>query len=105
MTSTAYVVGDVVEGLLRLGLCEAMPGEIVNLATGKLATVRQFVETAVAVLDLRPEQLQFGLLPTRAEEMEHEPVCISRLRSLLAWEPRTRIADGIARTRNWFATK
>ena len=98
-------VGDVVEGLLRLGIAEAESGEIVNLATGKLATIRQFVETAVAVLDLRPEQLQFGSLPTRAEEMEHGPINTVRLRSLLAWEPRTRIADGIAQTRDWYDTE
>ncbi|HEY0305632.1 MAG TPA: NAD(P)-dependent oxidoreductase [Longimicrobiales bacterium] len=91
-------VGDVVEGLLRLGKSKPHPGSVVNLATGRLATVRRFVESAARVLDIDPHLLAFGELPTRAEEMAHDPVSIRRLRELTGGVPTTSIEDGVRKT-------
>jgi len=88
-------VADVAEGLLRLGMSPAAPGEIVNLATGRLIAVRQFVEQAAQILNISEERLLFGALPTRPEEMNHSPVAIDRLRRLTGWTPPTGIQDGI----------
>lgn len=90
-------VEDVAEGLLRLGAVAggAAPGEVVNLATGRLTTVREFATEAARVLGIAPERLAFGALPTRAEEMQHDPVSIERLRELLGWAPSTPVADGV----------
>jgi nucleoside-diphosphate-sugar epimerase len=88
-------VADVAEGLLRLGLSSAAPGEIVNLATGRLTTVRQFIEHAANILNIPDERLLFGMLPMRQEEMNHLPVTIGRLKSLTGWTPPTDIPDGI----------
>jgi nucleoside-diphosphate-sugar epimerase len=84
--------------LLRLGVAAALPGEIVNLATGRLATIRVFAETAAKLLQLSPRQLEFGALPKRAEEMHHGDVAVNRLKGLLGWMPTTGIVAGIRRT-------
>ncbi|MGB7208308.1 MAG: NAD-dependent epimerase/dehydratase [Pyrinomonadaceae bacterium] len=91
-------VEDVAEGLLRLGLKPAVPGEVVNLATGVLNSIRTFAETAAGTLGISPERLRFGSLSTRSEEMNHEPVNIERLRSFTGWVPNTMIASGIRKT-------
>ncbi len=91
-------VEDVADGLLRLGLSGAKPAQVVNLATGRLLSVRAFVETAADILNLQPMQLNFGALPPRGDEMAHEPVNISRLRSLTGWAPVVNIHSGIRRT-------
>jgi UDP-glucose 4-epimerase len=91
-------VEDVVEGLLRLGVSEAEPGEVVNLATGTLTSVRTFAETAAAVLGIDVSKLDFGAIPVADGEMFHQEVSVSRLTELLSWTPATRIADGIRRT-------
>jgi nucleoside-diphosphate-sugar epimerase len=91
-------VEDVAEGLLRLGAIAPPHGTIVNLATSRLTTVREFAETAAAVLDFNPALLEFGALPTRAEEMWHGTVDVTRLRNLVSWVPSTTIAEGIRRT-------
>jgi nucleoside-diphosphate-sugar epimerase len=90
-------VEDVADGLLRLGALEAGALGAVNLATGRLTTVRAFVETAARVLGIAPGRLRFGELPTRPEEMAHDPVSLAKLRDLLGWAPATAIADGVAR--------
>jgi nucleoside-diphosphate-sugar epimerase len=91
-------VEDVADGLLRLGLAAAPPGAVVNLATGRLTTVRAFVETAADIMHLPAAQLRFGAIPVPTPEIEHQPVTLSRLRQLTAWTPPTGIAHGIRRT-------
>lgn len=90
-------VEDVAEGLLRLGLSVGPPGEVVNLATGRLATVREFVETAAHLLRLDPGRLKFEK-PLPDNELQHLEVAIGRLRELTCWEPATDVAEGIRRT-------
>ncbi len=91
-------VDDVAEGLLRLGACAAVPGGLVNLATGGLHSVRQFAETAAAVLGIAAERLDFGALPQRDDEMPHGAVSLDRLRQSIAWTPGTTIAEGVRRS-------
>lgn len=89
---------DVAEGLLRLGLSDATAGEAVNVATGKLTSIRDFVVEASRQLDIEDSRLKFGALPTRPEEMDHLPVNIARLQQLTQWHPSTTISAGIRRT-------
>jgi UDP-glucose 4-epimerase len=91
-------VEDVATGLLHLGLSTAKYGKIVNLATGRLTSVRNFVETAAKVLQIPANKLIFGALPTRPEEMQHDPVTIERLKELTTWFPPTDISEGIYKT-------
>ena len=92
-------VAEAVDGLLRLGLTtNAAHGEVVNLATGQLTTVRGFVKAAANILGIPDEKLKFDSLPTRLGEMNHSAVSISRLRELTGWQPTISIPEGISRT-------
>jgi nucleoside-diphosphate-sugar epimerase len=94
-------VEDVAEGLLRLGVSRAEQGLVVNLATGCLSSVRNFVEIAAHELGIPSTQLGFGRLPTRAEEMRHSPVSVSRLREMISFVPSASIEAGVRRTLAW----
>jgi len=97
-------VEDVAEGLLRLGAATAEPGRIVNLATGRLTSVRAFAETAADVLGISPDGLLFGALPHHYVEMEHAEVDVTRLRRMTGgWAPPTLVAAGIRRTADFRA--
>jgi len=98
-------IEDVAEGLLRLGAGDNPDGKIVNLATGRLLTVRRFVEIAASVLSIPPERLQFGKIPTRAEEMAHLPVSVARLRQTTGWVPTTDVSEGIRRTAEFYTAQ
>lgn len=91
-------VKDVAAGILKLGLLDAVPGNLVNLATGRLTSVREFAENAARVLGLEPNQLKFGAIPYRGDELAQGCVDISLLRKLLGWEPAYSITDGITDT-------
>jgi UDP-glucose 4-epimerase len=91
-------VGDVAEGVLRLLVADVAPGEVVNVATGRLTTVREFVERAASVIGLAAGRLQFGAIPTRAEEIPASFVTVRRLEELTGWRPRTTIEEGVRQT-------
>lgn len=91
-------VGDVAEGTIRAALEPTARWATVNLATGQLHTVREFVARAEAVLGLPAGRFHFGALPTRVEEMTHGAVTLERVRTWLRWVPSTGIAEGVAAT-------
>jgi UDP-glucose 4-epimerase len=91
-------VEDVTAGLMKLAVSASRPGMVVNLATGRLTSVRAFAETAAAVMGFDRSLLEFGALPTRVEEMHHDEVDVSRLEELTGWRPPTGVADGIRRS-------
>lgn len=91
-------VEDVAEGLLRLGVAVGAPGEIVNLATGKLLSVRDFTLQAAHVLLIPEARLQFGQVGTHIAEMRHEPVTVAKLQHLTGWYPFVSVEDGVRQT-------
>ena len=92
-------VEDAAEGLLRIGLTAAPPGTIVNVATGRLTSVRDFAETAASVFDFPPALLRFDTLADRDDEQWHGTVDIERLQALTSWRPQTTVAEGLRRSR------
>ena len=69
--------------------------KIVNVATGRLRSVREFVDVAAEVLKIHGSRLKFGALPFRTEEMWHGDVSVEALRNRVGWIPETSIEDGI----------
>lgn len=93
----AYVE-DVADGLLRLAVSPAELGEVVNLATGVMQSVRDFVQTAAHVANIARDRLLFGALSTRAEEMTQTGVSVERLVALTGWKPSEDLESGVRRT-------
>ncbi len=98
-------IEDIAEGLVRLGTSEAGRGEIVNLATGRLTSVRNFAERAAKILEIPNDALVFYSLPSRPEEMEHFEVQVGRLQGLIGWKPSTSIDEGIRKTLEFTRTR
>jgi UDP-glucose 4-epimerase len=97
-------VEEVAEGLLRIGVSECPPGSVLNLASGQLVSVREFVEVAADELEISSQQLDFGAIPTRAEEMAHGPVSNSKLQAATTWVPELDVRAGIRRTMKFMGT-
>jgi nucleoside-diphosphate-sugar epimerase len=91
-------VEDAAEAAIRFGGVEVPPGWIVNVATGRLTTVREFAETAARVLHMPPDRLRFGVVPVASTEMQHEPVNTARIFSVLGWRPARTIEEGVRAT-------
>ncbi|MEZ5293517.1 MAG: NAD-dependent epimerase/dehydratase [Vicinamibacterales bacterium] len=97
-------VGDVAEGLIRAAGQRSAPWTTVNLATGRLHSVRAFVTEAERALALPAGRFLFGALPSRPEEMAHAEVTVERARQWLGWVPGTGIAEGVRATDRFLAS-
>lgn len=98
-------VEEVAEGLLRLGASRAEPGQIVNLATGRLQSVRRFVKVAARLLKIDDSQLQFGKLSSRAENERRIRVDVTKLSRLTGWRPTLEIREGVLKTMQFYQLK
>jgi UDP-glucose 4-epimerase len=88
-------VGDVAEGFVRCA-AGSLPGwATINLATGRLHSVREFVEQAASALEIPLTRFRFGAVPHRTDDMAHLPVSTERARGWLEWTPATTIAQGV----------
>lgn len=73
-----------------------------DVGTGKLSTVREFVETMRSELEIQlgekiKPKLGFGEVPSRAGELDATTVDIAALMSI-GWRPRFNLSDGLSKT-------
>jgi len=94
-------VEDVAEGLLRLGAAAPPPGPVLDVATGRLTSVREFAERAAEVLGIRRSALRFGRRPDGRFDLRHPPADVANLERHLGWRPGVAIVEGVRRTRDW----
>ena len=93
-------VQDVVEGLVSCAVTPGIEGAVVELGTGELHSVRTVVEMIARIVD-STGMLEFGALPDRpSERVRRANVLASE--KLIAWRPRFRLEDGLARTVDWY---
>lgn len=91
-------VADVAEGIRRISRVEE--SAVVNLGSGKVVQVREFVELFWKLLGGAPDQLVFGAHAMRAGEPEqpYAYASVDRLRKLTGWAPSLTIQEGIRLT-------
>jgi nucleoside-diphosphate-sugar epimerase len=95
-------VDDCVDGIVR-GIHALVEGRVVNetinLAYGQGNTLVRAAELVGEALGVEP---RITLAPSLLGEVTHYIADISRARSLLGWEPRVPLAEGIPRAVGWF---
>ena len=94
-------VDEVADGLLALGVAGPALGPIVNLAAGRLRTVREFATTAAGVLGIAGPDLRFGDVEVRPDEMAPAGVAVERLHAATEWRPTGDLGAAIARMAAW----
>lgn len=99
-------VDDAAEGLVRLGLVpkakilsEQHPFDTpaINLASGKLTTVKDFVLAAAKVFGIEPSRLGFGDIPLLSEDTFQSQVPVARLKAATGWLPPAGPQSGLDR--------
>jgi nucleoside-diphosphate-sugar epimerase len=93
-------VGDVVSGLVRLLAARGLAGRVVDFGSGRRVSVRDVVEQIYLALG-RKDAPPFGTLPDRPGEPEPE-ADLATTEALLGWRPEMPMAEGLARTIEWF---
>jgi len=93
-------VDDVVDAFLRVEALSRLQGEVINVGTGVQATVRDVVD---AVLHHTGANVacQWGAMKPRIWDSSVWVADCSKARTLLGWQARTPLSDGLARTVAW----
>ena len=93
-------VDDVVEAFLAAGCASGLGGQVIDVGSGQLVTIRTLVEQLAHAVDPAIAPV-FGALPDRPMEQVRRADA-ARSQSLLGWSARTPLAEGLAHTVAWY---
>lgn len=96
-------IDDVVDGLLALGLAPWVEGRTLDVASGRLATVREVVEQLACLTECTQEPI-FGAVPERKMEQSRRPN-VEETFAATGWRPKTSLEEGLRKTVAWYRTK
>ncbi len=91
-------VANVVDASLRACTAPDAAGKIINVGTGKSATLNQTIAILNGILAM---QVKPQYSPPRAGDVKHSTADISLARAALGYEPLVSFEDGLRRTVDW----
>lgn len=98
-TRSLCFVDDLVEGIIAAMFTRGTTGEVINLGNPQEHTVLQYAHIVRRLCNSN-SQIQFLELPQ--DDPTRRCPDISKARSLLGWEPRIGLEEGLKRTIEWF---
>ena len=95
---------DLAEGFVKAGITPGLEGEIINIGCGEEVSMRNLAETILEIMG-NPIEAEFGALPDRPTEIWRMYCDNTKARTLLGWEPRHTLREGLAKTIEWYTTE
>lgn len=92
-------VSDTVRGLLLAGECDALVGEVVNLARGEEVTINSLAQIVLEVLPQSKSRIEYAA--PRPGDVRRHWADISKARRVLGFEPRIGLGEGVRRYVDW----
>ena len=92
-------VGDIVEGLMRAAE-KITDGSPLNIGTAEHIRIKDCVEMIFEHVHYRPKRLYFDV--SKPVGVFSRAADLTRLRTLLNWEPATTFRQGLGRTIDWY---
>ncbi|MBN2323411.1 MAG: SDR family NAD(P)-dependent oxidoreductase [Spirochaetes bacterium] len=96
-------VKDTVDAFAEIAKCDDAAGETINIATGSEVSIKDLVDTLIALIDPAAKVVQ-EKERFRPEKSEVKRLLGSneKIRSLTGWKPRYTLKQGLAETVRWF---
>ena len=96
-------VDNTVDGFVAVARAPAAVGEVINVGSGREASIGELAQTIVRLIGSRSEVVEDTkrLRPVNSE-VERLLCDNARARELLGWSPRIDLEDGLHRTIEWF---
>jgi dTDP-glucose 4,6-dehydratase len=99
-TRSLCYVSDLVDGIYRLMMCDT--SDPVNIGNPQELTMRQLAERIVALAGSKSRIVE---KPLPADDPKKRKPDIGRARTLLGWEPRVSLDEGLPKTLEYFRRK
>ncbi len=95
-------VGDTVSGIMCCGEAEGIEGEVINLGTGLEVSIAEVVQHVLGLVERDvPVTLDEDRVRPGDSEVERLVADITKAKSLLGWEPKTSLDEGLRLTIDW----
>lgn len=95
-------VSDLVEGVYRLATYPNLAGEVVNLGN---PDEYQLIELAQQIKELTGSASEIVFEPLPTDDPRRRRPDITKAKTLLGWEPKVRLREGLSRTIEYFRRK
>jgi UDP-glucose 4-epimerase len=89
-------VSDLVRAHFLAATAEAAPGRIVNLASGKSASLLELIALIKSAVGPQAAHLEPEYKPQRAGDLRASSADLTKARAVLGYEPRVSLAEGVA---------
>lgn len=94
-------VENIVDGLVTAAAHEGKIDDMMNLASGEEVSIRDLVGKIAKLTD-SGSKIEIGALPYRPTEIWRMFADYSRARTVLGWQPKINLDEGLKRTVEWF---
>jgi UDP-glucuronate decarboxylase len=98
-TRSFLYISDAVEALVRMMAKEGLKGEVINIGNPNEVAI---LELAQLVRKLTGSKSEVEFHPPRPDDPRRRCPDISKAKSLLEWEPKTTLEEGLRHTIKWF---
>lgn len=93
-------VGDIVDGVVSvIGKEDVVNGEVINLGTESEHTTQEGIEAVETILG---RSIEINVIPKRAGDQLRTKANIDKARSLLNYDPKTTLLEGVRHQVNWY---
>jgi UDP-glucuronate decarboxylase len=98
-TRSFLYISDAINALLRMMVKEGLKGEVINIGNPDEITILELAQLVKKLADSKSE-IEFH--PPRPDDPRRRCPDISKAKSLLDWEPKTTLEEGLKHTIKWF---
>lgn len=92
-------VSDTVRGLIAAGECDALVGNVVNIARGQEVSINELAQIVLETLPQSKSKIEHQA--PRPGDVQRHSADIARAKQILGFEPRVEIRDGVKRYVDW----
>ena len=101
-TRSFCYIDDLVEGIYMLAVKEGIEGEVFNLGNPEELTV---LELAKLIKEITGSGSDIVFKERPEDDPDRRRPDITKAKSILGWEPKTPVREGLKKTIEWFRTK
>lgn len=98
-TRSFCYVKDLVEGIFKISIEPNIAGEVFNIGNPEEYTV---LELAEIIKEITNSKSQIEFLPKLEDDPQRRRPDITKIKTVVKWEPKTPLMEGLKRTINWF---
>ena len=94
-------IDDIIDGFLLAAIDKKNKNEIFNIGSGEIYPLKYYVNMVYALMNVTSKP-NYGAIPYRPDEVWKPHPDISKIKTILKWQPKISLKEGLLRTIAWY---